>query len=251
MNCPKCGSNVEMGELFCKTCGSSLQVANNQVQNNVVPNNSNIPGQYPQPNYSNNMQPQQVMQQPQIYNNQPNPQVPPVVLPPIYSQQPPINAYNQPPYAHNNVQAYNPYQQYGSFEDVLIDTYIGKNSADFKRDGFSVAAFFLGVFYLLYRKMWTLAISIILISIITSVFLQELAGLISIGIPIYLGISARSLYMKHVKTKVNKIMQSNNGMANEQLLLICSQKGGTSVLAAFAPIIVVFALSFILAMLSY
>jgi len=247
MNCPKCGSNVGNGELFCKACGSSLQVSNN-----VVPNNMNVPGQYTQPGYVNNVQaPMNGVQQPQMYNNQPTPSAPPVVLPPIYSQQPPMNAYNQPQYAYNNAQAYNPYQQYGSFEDILIDTYIGTNSADFKRGGFSIAAFFLGVFYLLYRKMWTLAISIILVSMIVTIFLPELSFIISIGITIYLSVSTKSLYMKHVKTKVNQIMQSNSSMANEQLLLVCSQKGGTSILAVFSPVIILFVLGFVLGILSY
>ena len=60
MNCPKCGSNVNQGEMFCRVCGAKI------VSQSVQPNQM---GQMPVANQQVHAQNQYVSQQQPIMNN--------------------------------------------------------------------------------------------------------------------------------------------------------------------------------------
>jgi len=107
----------------------------------------------------------------------------------------------------------------------LIDAYIGKNADKLKSKKFSLPTLFLGVLYVFYRKMWGLGLLWMLISIVSVI--------IPFGpfiLPIVVAIIFNKTYLKNVTKKVEKIISENPGKTREELKLICSKKGGTSMI---------------------
>ena len=94
-------------------------------------------------------------------------------------------------------------------DEELIDAYIGKNADKLKKGDFSVNTFFLGLFYVLYRKMWLLGIIWVVINMVSSVFLSYYASIISLAVSIYASIEFKKMYLKHVKEEVSKIKNNN------------------------------------------
>lgn len=111
-------------------------------------------------------------------------------------------------------------------EEELIDAYIGPKANELKKD-FSWCTFLFGIFYPIYRKMWGFAVIWYIINLI-STFVFPGAGTI---IRIIAAVMFKELYVKTVTKRVNKIKEQNSGKSHEELLLICSKKGGTSVLS--------------------
>jgi len=111
----------------------------------------------------------------------PQPQIEPSI--PIYNQN-----NNAPVQNTGNAQYnYQINQMYNNNEDeVLLNEYIGKNAEEIKSNKFNFPMFFLGIIYLLYRKMWLYALGLMAVSIISTLFLSGLASLIMSGINIYL-----------------------------------------------------------------
>jgi hypothetical protein len=210
-NCPKCGSSVEQGEAFCRVCGTKLPV--------------------PETNFSNDTQQFQQVNQPE--QTQMNNQT-------MNYQQSITNQSFQ-----GFQQSQNDIMNDDVLNDILIDAYIGKNADRLKNEGFSWNTLFLGNFYVFYRKMWLLGFIWLICSFVALLF-SNVNSIISYGINlvvwIFISIQFKKLYLKHVKKQVEKIKTKNPGKTKEQLIMRCSQKGGTSF---WIPVVVLFILCFI------
>ena len=205
MNCPKCGSNVNQGEMFCRVCGA--KIVSQSVQQNQM-------GQMPIDSQTNQMVQTPVANQQVHAQNQ------------YVSQQQPI-MNNNVGYGTSNYSSY-------SNDEALINAYIGKNADKLKNGGFSVNTFFFGNIYVLYRKMWMLGIVWFLASMIISMFLSSLSSVLTLAANIFISTQFKKWYLKHVEEKVAKIKAENPNASHEQLLMICTQKGGTTII----PIII-------------
>ena len=95
--------------------------------------------------------------------------------------------------------------------------FVGREYDSFKNDIFNIGAFFLGPIYLLYRKMYLITFIYIIISF-TIPLISD----------ILLGFLINSLYLKHVKSKVKSIRDSNSFLSTESILEMCEKKGGVS-----------------------
>lgn len=214
-NCPNCGSNVNLGEAFCRVCGTKMPVPQNNLSNNTQ-----------QPQQVNNVN--TGFQQSQQMNNQN-----------VNFQQQNMNStlqgFQQPQnngYVNNGM----PQNNYINNED-LIDSYIGKNADKLKNGGFSVNTFFFGSLYVLYRKMWLLGFIWLAVNMIANMFLESIASVITIAANIIISMQFKKFYLKHVEEQVDKIKAENPGKTKEQLMMICSQKGGTTLVPVIIAII--------------
>lgn len=215
-NCPNCGSKVNQGEAFCKVCGTKLSspqnITNNTQQYQQYTNqNTNSINQLI--NYQNINNPNQNVANQQINND-------------LNSQQPQNNIYQ------NNI-IYNN----DSDNEYLIDSYIGKNAEKLKNGDFSTNTFFFGSLYVLYRKMWLLGFIWLAISITANIFLKSISGAIAVITNIIASTQFKKYYLKHVEERVDKIKSENPDKTKEQLIMICSQKGGTTLIPVIIAII--------------
>ena len=201
-NCPNCGSNVKQGEAFCRMCGTKIPVP----QTNI---------------YANTQQPLPVNNQGANY------------------QQPIINPSSQgfqQPQTNGHINNGMPQNNYINNDD-LIDSYIGKNANSLKNGSFSANTFFFGFLYVLYRKMWLLGFIWFAISMVANMFLTSISGIITLAANIIISIKFKKLYLKHVEEQVKKIESENPGKTKEQLMMICSQKGGTTLIPVIITLI--------------
>lgn len=136
-------------------------------------------------------------------------------------------------------------------DDDLINAYIGKNADKLKNGTFSANTFFFGSLYVLYRKMWLLGIGWLAVNLIVGAFLEPISNIVSIVLGVVLGLKFKNLYLKHVIEEVNKIKIENSNASREELMMICANKGGTSVLGVILPIIAIFVLSFFATLTSH
>ncbi|TCB67741.1 DUF2628 domain-containing protein [Acinetobacter sp. ANC 4178] len=109
--------------------------------------------------------------------------------------------------------------------------------------GFNIAAFFFGVIWLFYRKMYSygfLAIGlIVMIGVIET--LLDINGLGStVGLSIAFGVFGNTLYKQHVDKQIAKIRQHVNADFTVEL----ERRGGTSFVAGLIPfpLLIVFGL---------
>lgn len=143
-------------------------------------------------------------------------------------------------------QNYNFNQNKNSFDIELQNAYIGPKANNFRKDVFNVGAFFFGVFYLVYRKMYAFAIGITLISTLFVIYFPELSEIFDI-FSFVLAFGVNKLYLKHVENKVNRIKSRSSTTSPGELLEICRKKGGTNIVAAIiSPIIFVVAIFIIM-----
>lgn len=122
-------------------------------------------------------------------------------------------------------------------EDDLIDYYIGPNVDKIKKGDLSINTFFCGFLYVLYRKMWLLGFMWLAISLISNIFLPSIASIINLVVNIIISTQFKKLYLKHAKEQVRKIREENPGKTYEQLVVICSKKGGVTLIPDFITII--------------
>ena len=153
--------------------------------------------------------------------------------------------YNQ---LENNNVVKEPLQQKISFEEQLLNAYIGINADNIKKESFSLPACFLSIIYLLYRKMWSLAIVVFTVAIMVMIFLPPYATIIFFVVDIILGIKFNEMYVNHAKEQINEIRRKNPNASNKELLELCTKKGDVSsmlILAIFSLGIVIFVLTLI------
>ena len=96
--------------------------------------------------------------------------------------------------------------------------------------GFNIAAFFLGVVWLFYRKMYSygfMAIGLIVAIGMVEIFLGIESSGANIGLAVAFGMFGNTLYKHHVDQQIAKIRQFGNSNVNTEL----ENRGGTNLIA--------------------
>ena len=96
--------------------------------------------------------------------------------------------------------------------------------------GFNLAAFFLGVVWLFYRKMYSygfMAIGLIVAIGIVEILLGIESSGANIGLAVAFGMFGNTLYKHHVDQQIAKIRQFGNSNVNTEL----ENRGGTNIVA--------------------
>ena len=96
--------------------------------------------------------------------------------------------------------------------------------------GFNIAAFFLGVVWLFYRKMYSygfMAIGLIVVIGIVEIFLGIESSGANIGLAVAFGMFGNTLYKHHVDQQIAKIHQLGSGSVHTEL----ENRGGTNLIA--------------------
>lgn len=122
-------------------------------------------------------------------------------------------------------------------DDPLIRAYVGEKKSDYYirkwgkgQISWNWAAFFLGLFWLGYRKMYGMILAILgiylLIDIVDYFFVLDLGQTSGpqIGIAVVLGMLGNQLYKDHVKRQVQKIKQQRG----EKAAVVVQANGGPS-----------------------
>ena len=114
-------------------------------------------------------------------------------------------------------------------DDDYIKSYVGNSYETIKEEKLSVPALIFGPIYLLYRKMWLFALTIIFINYLLLIYCsQELTIIIQLLIHIYLGFKFNNLYMQNTIKKIDEIKMSNPDKSSTELLDVCKKQGGVS-----------------------
>lgn len=125
-----------------------------------------------------------------------------------------------------------------SLEEKMISSYVGVNYERIKNKKFSVPAFFLNWMYMGYRKFYKLLLIYVIPMAVLSIILNEnLLRLIYIPFAILGGIKFNKWYLNDVKKQINKIKTDNFQASESELISICSNKGGTSIVPVILTII--------------
>ncbi|MEJ5036971.1 DUF2628 domain-containing protein [Acinetobacter johnsonii] len=96
--------------------------------------------------------------------------------------------------------------------------------------GFNIAAFFLGVVWLFYRKMYSygfMAIGLIVVIGMVEILLGIESSGANIGLAVAFGMFGNTLYKHHVDQQIAKIRQFGNSNVNTEL----ENRGGTNLIA--------------------
>ena len=96
--------------------------------------------------------------------------------------------------------------------------------------GFNIAAFFLGVVWLFYRKMYRygfMAIGLIVAIGMVEIFLGIESSGANIGLAVAFGMFGNTLYKHHVDQQIAKVRQFGNSNVNTEL----ENRGGTNIVA--------------------
>ena len=96
--------------------------------------------------------------------------------------------------------------------------------------GFNIAAFFLGVVWLFYRKMYSygfMAIGLIVVIGMVEILLGIESSGANIGLAVAFGMFGNTLYKHHVDQQIAKIRQFGSSNVNTEL----ENRGGTNIVA--------------------
>ena len=96
--------------------------------------------------------------------------------------------------------------------------------------GFNIAAFFLGVVWLFYRKMYSygfMSIGLIVVIGMVEIILGIESSGANIGLAVAFGMFGNTLYRHHVDQQIAKIRQFGNSNVNTEL----ENRGGTNIVA--------------------
>ena len=96
--------------------------------------------------------------------------------------------------------------------------------------GFNIAAFFLGVVWLFYRKIYSygfMAIGLIVVIGMVEILLGIESSGANIGLAVAFGMFGNTLYRHHVDQQITKIRQLGSGSVNTEL----ENRGGTNIVA--------------------
>ena len=96
--------------------------------------------------------------------------------------------------------------------------------------GFNIAAFFLGVVWLFYRKMYSygfMSIGLIVVIGMVEIILGIESSGANIGLAVAFGMFGNTLYKHHVDQQIAKIRQLGNSNVNTEL----ENRGGANIVA--------------------
>lgn len=92
-------------------------------------------------------------------------------------------------------------------------------------------AFFLMVYWLLYRKMYKFAAILFAIELVVSFFLGSFAPIAFLVIRIGVGVYANQIYIKDSLTKIRSVKKYSKNLSTDALYLRLSATGGTNLVA--------------------
>lgn len=121
------------------------------------------------------------------------------------------------------------FQKKVTSEEDYIKNYIGSNYETIKKEKFSIIGFIFGPIYLLYKKVYSLAIFIILITILIYSVNDYAATIFYIIISFYIGYKGNSIYLQHATRKVEELKISNPDKSSTEILDICIKEGKPNV----------------------
>lgn len=116
----------------------------------------------------------------------------------------------------------------------LVEIYIGPMYYNFKKGTFSWCAFFLGPVYFMYRKLYSVGITIFIMEALIQLFAKlvnmrlYIYSIICIIIQIFLGITFKKFYFNEAMEKVGQIKKNNPDKGYNQLIEIVKKSGGTN-----------------------
>lgn len=130
---------------------------------------------------------------------------------------------------------------YSDLDDVM--KFVGKNTGYYQnkfdtitKTGSKItwnwAAFFLNIYWLLYRKMYLQAGGLFLITVVLNC-IPYIGWLVSIGVTIAFGMYANSIYLDHIQKKLIEI----NSLDYSQREFAIQKKGGTNLVLPLAIVI--------------
>lgn len=222
--CHRCGTEVNLGERFCRGCGVELvqtQVTPEQPQMN--PNMMNQQ-QMNEPQMNQNMMNQQQMSEPQMNQGMMNQQQ----MGQPQMNQGMMNKQQMSQLQMNQGMGNQPQMNQNDGETILIENFIGKKAKKIMSSGFSFPAFFFAPIYLIYRKMYLYGFGLWIFQTLLSVFLPKISQYLIIVIGIFVAIKFRDLYLKHVKEEISKIKMANPGANFDGLVALVRSKGGVN-----------------------
>lgn len=127
-------------------------------------------------------------------------------------------------------------------EEQLYKAWIGNKAEtmylNMQKTSFNPWAFLFGVFYMIYRKMYLIAIIAYIINMV--VIEVTNSGFVSILLWIVYGFAFYPLYKWDIKRKLNNFKAQN--YTDEQILALAKEKGGTSKIWILVLIIAIVAI---------
>ena len=137
-------------------------------------------------------------------------------------------------YEENHNEQYSYSEEYSKMNNIQVtsdedymESYVGKYYKYIKSQTISIYSLLFGEYYLLYRKMYTEGIIIIVLNIIIACFNVGLASLLTIIVRLFLAFKFKDIYLNKVEKKVNEIKIINSDKQSTELINIISKKGGT------------------------
>lgn len=114
----------------------------------------------------------------------------------------------------------------GVNDEDLLKMFIGKNSEKITTRPFNFAAFFFTSLYMCYRKMFLFGLLYFIVTLV--VINVAKTYLATLAFSILAGLIFNKIYVSHAKKKVAVIKAKNSDKRSEELVSICTRKGGTS-----------------------
>ena len=214
-------------------------VNNQTIQPNILEpksiNNAQSPIPMNQAPNISNPSPQPINQQTtnfsDIQNQTPTPVNNQTIQPNIVEPKPinsvPITNNAQPQSTINNQAMPNNIQQPINIEsdEELLKAYVGKNYDKITKKKFNFSAFFFGSLYLCYRKMLLFGLLLFIITIIATNFISPIISLLLMFI---MGLATNQFYINYANKKIKQIKDKHPDSSREELISLCTSKGGTS-----------------------
>ena len=115
-------------------------------------------------------------------------------------------------------------------DDELLKAYIGENSDIMLKSKWNIWFCFFGVYYLLYRKMYYLAFIWVMIAVLIKLCLGSsiIAKILILILIVFVCRYFNEIYISVAKEEIKMIKKENVYATQEELIKICSKKGGVS-----------------------
>lgn len=139
-----------------------------------------------------------------------------------------------------------------NLEEKLVRSYVGSKYEKIKNKHFSFSSLLFSWEYIAYRKFYSLLLIYVILerifsAVLSSVLKEKAFLVICIFIPnIILALIFNKLYLNNAKKKVNKIKDSNPNASEDELINICSKKGGVSIVSLIVATLIIIIVNAIL-----
>lgn len=120
-------------------------------------------------------------------------------------------------------------------DEELLKAFIGNNYDKIIYKQFNFSGFFFSFCYMFYRKMFLYGLLAFLINLIILNVIKN--SIISLAFNVAIGFLVNKIYLFYANKKITKIKIQNPQMDTNELKMICSSKGGTSILCLIGGVI--------------